>query len=54
MWPVNYSPYSQGQILPPNPMCVFMTQHMWSLQMQHKDGGYSVLLLNTKMGDTEH
>lgn len=64
MWPVNQSPYSQGQISPPNPMCafmtqhmcvfVFMTQHMQSLQMKHKDGGYSALLLNTDMSDTEH
>ena len=49
MWPVNYSPYVQQQILPPNPLCAFMTQHMWSLQMEHKDGGYSSLLLNAEI-----
>lgn len=53
-WPANYSSYSQGQILPPNPMCAFMTQHMWSLPTQHKDGGYSAQLLNLKISDREH
>lgn len=52
-WPVNYSPFSQGEILPPNPLCAFTTQHMWSLQMQHKDGWYSAPLLNTEMSDIE-
>lgn len=48
---VNYSPlFTKADFTSKSTVCI---QHMWSLQIQHEDGEYSTLLMNTEISYTE-